>query len=216
MNFFFLSSPSPPPPPLSLSLSLSLSYLQSIHVLPASLFTHFCSIYIVFFYIFPEYDIVNFHTGTKIDIQEGRGRLHTKQMANVVVGSSPGMHMSGMGEVFFFFFFFFFTGPLLYSHHCFLKKMFVNFHTFFYFYFYFYRLAKIKENLMMERKEIETRRRVLENIICPIRLHICLGLEQPLKFKHKHCQYHQSHHVFYVCVCFRARFMHSLLMCFLS
>ena len=53
---------------------------------------------------------------------------------------------------------------------------------------------------MMERKEIETRRRVLENIICPIRLHICLGLEQPLKFKHKHCQYHQSHHVFYVCV----------------
>ena len=53
---------------------------------------------------------------------------------------------------------------------------------------------------MMERKEIETQRRVLENIFCPIRLHICLGLEQPLKFKHKHCHYHQSHHVFYVCV----------------
>ena len=106
--FSSFPAPAPPPPPsLSLSLSLSLSYLQSIHVLPASLFTHFCSIYIhvVFFYIFPEYDIVNFHTGTKIDIQEGR--LHTKQMANVVVGSSPGMHTSGMGEVFFFFFFFF-------------------------------------------------------------------------------------------------------------
>ena len=104
--FFFLSSPSPPPPPISLSLSLSLSLLPSKHPCPAGIIVHTLLLDLYsFFYIFPEYDIVNFHTGTKIDIQEGRGRLHTKQMANVVVGSSPGMHTSGMGEVFFFFFF---------------------------------------------------------------------------------------------------------------